>query len=200
MEKEKYELLLEKLRLAGWYEGRNIKNEVNSPYNSLIYPSNVLNFFYEFGNLSVQNIPPVKSGYWRTPEINLSFSARTYDYYHNYKIDTPDLYPIQKNTDDSEYYYSVLIGKQLYFVFGADKEDTLLFMDELNNFYLIHYDIPCISWIGNNALEVLYNIFFGGFPNLGLNEHILKWERLLSEESDYKPPINKDLNGINPFE
>ena len=199
MEKEKYELLLEKLKLAGWYEGRNIKNEVDSPYNSLIYPQNVLVFFYEFSNLTFQNILPIKSGYWVSSEISFSFSARTYEHYQYCKTDAPNLFPIRKDTDDIEYYYSVLIGKELYFVLGGDREDTALYMDESNNFYLIHENIPCINWIGNNALDVFYNLFFGGFPNLGLNEHILKWDRLLSEESDYKPPINKDLNGINPF-
>ena len=198
MEKEKYELLLEKLKLAGWYEGRNVKNEVDSPYNSLIYPQNALDFFYEFGNLPIQNIPPLDSNLWRCPEMNFSFSARTFNHYQYYKDNTPDLFHIDKNFEDLDYYYSVLIGR-LYFIFQGD-EDNALYIDELNNFYILSYHIPSISWIGNNAMEVLYNIFFGGMPYLGLNEDTLEWELgFRSVATDYKPPINKDLNGINPF-
>ena len=85
------------------------------------------------------------------------------------------------NNENDEYYYSVLIGKQICFV-AKLKENNRLMMDEDGRFYLRNF-ISDFFWIANNPIDAFEQLLFGTNNSVLLDETNLEWV----------PPIGKEL-------
>lgn len=103
---------------------------------------------------------------------------------------------IDIDNDDDEYYYSALIGRQIYFV-AKLKENNKLMMDQDGRFY-VHTFIPDFFWIANSPIEAFEQILFGYKNATILHEESLKWIPPSGKEISYQPPLNNKLTK-NPW-
>jgi hypothetical protein len=173
---DKKELFRTTLINAGWYEGRSIKSEIeNTPFYKIL-PPKIQDFYCEFGGLKLhaENMLETMIIY-----IDHFSNSRIIEYYNleTYKINDE----IDFKNDDLEYYYSTLIGTQLYCVGGLIENNTV-HMDENGNFYIIDF-IPQFTWVSDNAFEALVKTVMGSMDMYILNEHTMKW----------MPPRGKEL-------
>ena len=177
---------------AGWYEGRNIVSQLEPTPVYRIVPQSVINFVAEFGSLKINNdkaldqVDVVGADYFNSLEV--------YNYLKLNSFNSSDR--IDTTNENDEYYYSALIGKQIYYV-ARLKENNNLMMDEDANFYLLTF-IPEFIWIANKAEEAIQCILFGFNAPLLLNEQTLEWIPSLGEKLLYRPPLNNTLQ-INPW-
>ncbi|MEN2400000.1 SUKH-3 domain-containing protein [Flavobacterium sp. MC2016-06] len=175
------------LEKSGWQENRDISNQIKNTSLYKLLPQAVTNFISSFGGLKIskdrfEEINIIGIDFFNSPLILESFEENIYD--PSKAIDTTN--------EDDEYYYSALIGKQIYFV-AELKEGNNLMMDQDGRFY-VHTFIPDFFWIANNPMEAFEQILFGYKDAIILNEKSLKWTPPIGQElSYYKPPINNKL-------
>ncbi|MCM0666538.1 SUKH-3 domain-containing protein [Flavobacterium tyrosinilyticum] len=180
---DKKELFKDALINAGWYEGRNIKNEIENNPLYKILPPKIQDFYCEFGGLTLH------------AENSLETMIINIDHFRNEKVvecNNFETYRINDEidfeNDDLEYYYSTLIGTQLYYVAGLI-ENNSVHMDENGNFYIIDF-IPQFTWVSDNAFEALTKIVVGSAYMYIFNEHTMKWMPPAGKELPHPLPIN----------
>jgi hypothetical protein len=180
------------LKDAGWHQGRNIKSKIEDNPLYKLFPKNVQNFFCEFGGLTlhVENKFEIMAIY-----INHFSNPKAFEYYdsNTYRINDE----IDLGKDDLTYYYSTLIGLQLYPVAGLIEHNTVL-MDENGNFYIIDF-IPQLIWISNNTFDALVKIVLGSSDISILNEHTLTWMAPVGKELNHILPLNPLFRENNPW-
>ena len=113
-----------------------------------------------------------------------------------------NIYKLHNKVDLSEnrslnYYYSTLIGIQLYPV-AELIEQSNVFMDENGNFYTID-SLPQLSWISNETFDALTKITYGSKDIPIFNEHKMKWMAPVEKELNHILPVNPILKN-NPWE
>ena len=129
-------LTLERLKKAGWYEGRKIDiSEMEEMYKKgkLPMPQNVKKFLEEFGNLRFED---------KDRDDDISFVIDNL-------IGNPGF--------DYEYYYEILrdfdINITVYPIGIACRKNMIVIMDENNHFY--YWTEYCLLRIGKNIDEML---------------------------------------------
>lgn len=162
---------------AGWHKGRNIGSKIENTILYKMFPKKVQDFLCEFGDLKIHADNKIQTITISTNHFN---NKEVFDYHNDnaYKLnDKIDL------TDDrnENYYYSVLIGLQLYPIAKLIEQSTLL-MDENGNFYVINF-IPELIWISNDTFEALSKITFGSMDVAIFNEHKMQW--MVPAESNF---------------
>jgi hypothetical protein len=177
---------------AGWYEGRNTGAQLEDTPVYRIVPQSVISFVTEFGSLKINNdkaldqVEVVGADYFNSLEVYNYIKLNSFN--NSDRIDTTN--------ENDEYYYSALIGKQIYFV-ARLKEGNNLMMDEDANFYILTF-IPEFIWIAKKAEVAIHRILFGFNAPLLLNEQTLKWVPSVGEKLSYDPPLNDTLQS-NPW-
>lgn len=194
------------LETCGWHEGRDISAGFANALMLKIYPNSVLNVFAEFGDLSfVKDVTtPMHTRHF---EIRIEFKSsmlnnqELFEYYSIIgNVETPEfkIEPQRYYDGDLEYYFSVLLGTQLYTLSGyIDHGDNLL-IDKNQNVYLLD-DIGNLSWIAPDIMTGLNRLLVGIDYYIPFHENTVEWVFNKDETPAFIPPINKNLNGINPF-
>lgn len=179
------------LNEAGWYKNRTIKTQIENTILYKIFPKKVQDFLCEFGNLIIHAEDKLETINTDTSYLN---DTTLYNYYLNsYQLDKK--IDLTKN-NDLEYYYSTLIGFQLYPV--ADLiEQSIVLMDENGNFYVID-SLPQLIWISDETFDALAKITFGTRDIAIFNEHNLEWMAPIEKELNRALPINPILKK-NPW-
>ncbi|MBE8723984.1 SUKH-3 domain-containing protein [Flavobacterium hungaricum] len=173
---------------AGWSKNRDITSQIQHAPLYKLFPKKIIEFITVFGGLQIS----------RTPSIE-QIDVMGVDYLENTII--ADFYKtnifnaskdIDVTNEDDEYYFSVLLGTQIYFV-GQLRENCSLFMDGDGRFY-IHTFIPDFFFIADNAFDTFQKIFFGPNDAVILQETTLEWIPSLGKELPADPlPLNKKL-------
>ena len=179
------------LKKSGWEENRNISNQIKHTTLYKLYPQVINDFISSFGGLKIS-----KDKFEEISIIGIDFfiNSTSFDNYEENIFDPSK--NIDTHNDDDEYYYSVLVGKQIYFV-AKLKENNKLMMDQDGRFY-VHTFIPDFFWIANNPLQAFEKILFGSDDALILDEENLKWIPPIGKEISYQPPLNNKLTK-NPW-
>ncbi|MBL7816594.1 MAG: SUKH-3 domain-containing protein [Saprospiraceae bacterium] len=202
MSKVNYSKLFNKLKAAGWFEGRYIHSEKESTSLKEYFPTKILDFFREFGDLALKSdLSYISHGtecfYMDMNIYGISMLNSINDNSINEEDDRFNINdPINFGEDAQYYYYSSLIGTNLFAVAGT-KNSLGIYMDEFGNFYEIT-DITQLIWIANNPIDALEQLLYGTSDALELNEERLEWMGRINEPLKYNPPINKNLTE-NPW-
>ncbi|MBF7089933.1 SUKH-3 domain-containing protein [Flavobacterium sp. ALJ2] len=183
--------IIDILKKVGWKETRDISSQIrNIPLYELL-PQPVNDFISNFGGLKITKDVFEEINIIGIDFFNNSIASEYYE--QNTFHPSKDIDIANKN---DEYYYSVLIGRQIYFI-AKLKEGNSLMIDEDGRFYL-HTFIPDFFWISNNAIQAFEKILFGSDDVLILDEENLKWIPPSGKEILYQPPLNNKLTK-NPW-
>jgi hypothetical protein len=177
---------------AGWYDGRSIRKNIANTLLYKIFPAKIQDFLSEFGDLKIHAENKIET---MTIDTSHMDSKKVFDYHHF------NVYKIGDKIDLSEdkslvYYYSTLIGTQLYPVAELIEQCTVM-MDENGNFYIINF-LPELISVSNSTSDALTKIIFGSRGMAILNEDTLEWMPPIGKELEYTLPINPNLK-INPW-
>lgn len=180
------------LRNAGWYKERSIKSKIKNTILYEIFPKKIQDFLCEFGELTIHAENKIDTMIIDTEYLN---NKKAFDY------QSSNIYKLHDEIDLSDdrsqnYYYSTLIGIQLYPVAKLIEQSTV-FMDENGNFYTID-SLPQLIWISNETFDALTKIIFGSRDVAIFNEHTLEWMAPLGKELNKILPINPILKN-NPW-
>lgn len=204
MRDAKHSLLEDILLKSGWYPGRDIRSQfVDKPLTQIL-PLIVLDAFAEFGDINLRSelLMDQKDISYKE-EVLLSTDQFNHqsvlEYYNNYAFHGNESINTNLVIDGQAeaYYYSCLIGTQLYTLSNL-LDNATMFMDKYGNVYKKNAIVELI-WIAPDLLTGLKEILFGPEMYLILNEERLEWMGERGASSDFTPPINKNLNGKNPF-
>ncbi|MDW8851245.1 SUKH-3 domain-containing protein [Flavobacterium sp. MMLR14_040] len=177
---------------AGWYKGRTIKSKIENTILYEILPKKIQNFLCEFGELKIHAENRIATMIIDTGYLD-NKKAFDYQFSNIYKLDDE----IDLSDDRSQnYYYSTLIGTQLYPVAKLIEQSEVL-MDENGNFYIID-SLPQLIWISNETFNALIKIIFGSGDVAIFNEHSMEWMTPLGKELNQNLPINPILKN-NPW-
>lgn len=177
---------------AGWHEGRSIKSKIENALLYQIFPAKIQNFLCEFGELTIHAENKIETIIIDIDHLN---NKKVYDYYslNIYKLhDEIDL----TENKDQDYYYSALIGAQLYPVAELIEQSSVM-MDEHGNFYIID-SLPQLIWVSNKNFDALNKITFGLRDIAIFNEHTLEWMTQVGKELEIILPVNPILKK-NPW-
>ncbi|MFH6989455.1 SUKH-3 domain-containing protein [Flavobacterium collinsii] len=180
------------LMKAGWYEERSIKNKIENTIVYELFPKKIQDFLCEFGELTIHAENKIET---MTIDIEYLDDKKAFDY------QSSNIYKFDDEIDLSEdrslnYYYSALIGIQLYPVAELIEQSTVM-MDEHGNFYIID-SIPQLIWVSNKTSDALAKIIFGLRDIAIFNEHTLEWMTQKRKELDIILPKNSILKK-NPW-
>ncbi len=194
--------LIERLEMFGWYEGRNITDQLTESKMIAIFPQNVLDIFYEYGSLKLEsNAVFIDGRSFITEKLHFDtsvfFDVKVHTYFLTNLFKGGDRINFAIDSDDS-YYYSTLIGKQLFCVANTLTGQGL-FADSLGNIYKIT-DIPELCWVAENIVPALEKILLHNSIDdiLILDESKILWKSKATKKKTYYPPLNIELNG-NPW-
>lgn len=179
------------LEKAGWEENRNISHQIKDTTLYTLYPQVINDFISSFGGLKLS-----KDNFEEISIIGIDFfiNSTSFDNYEENIFDPSK--NIDTGNEDDEYYYSALIGRQIYFV-AKLKENNKLMMDQDGRFY-VHTFIPDFFWIANSPMKAFEQIFFGYKNATILHEESLQWIPPNGKEISYQPPLNNKLTK-NPW-
>ena len=177
---------------SGWYKGRSIKSKIENTVLYKILPTKIQDFFCEFGELTIHAENKIET---MIIDIEYLNNKKAFDYQSSniYKLhDVIDL------SDDrsQNYYYSTLIGTQLYPVAELIEQSSVM-MDEHGNFYIID-SLPQLIWISNKTFDALNKITFGLRDIAIFNEHTLEWMIQVGKKLEIILPVNPILKK-NPW-
>jgi hypothetical protein len=186
------------LKQAGWFENRS---EFIICYDQLvkILPEEVLRFISSYCNLKVQSFSP-DGKVWQ--EIEFFPDTVFCDLYlkqgiGDFKTDLLEKSDIIRGNEDEVFYYSQLLGTQLYPV--ADlKEQGLLLIDCNANVYDRNF-LPQLNWVGKGFEEGLMNTLFGTKNYCALDDTNMVWVDRDGKLTDLDLPLNQNLKQINPW-
>jgi len=146
--------VVEYFKQAGWHKKRNVKETLKIPTKEYDYPPFILDFLYEYGGLVVGE---------EGKGINVAKVSINFD---------PNQAKYQNEEDQTFYYYSDLIKKQIYplgiqsdhFYLGIDKDGCIY---NLNDY--------CV-YIANSLETGLHDLLTGYCKKLiQLDEDTAEW-------------------------
>ncbi|MFK7061509.1 SUKH-3 domain-containing protein [Flavobacterium oreochromis] len=185
--------IMEILYEVGWNEERSIESQIKDTELYKLFPKKVIDFILNFGGLKVggnnlfEEVSIVGVDYFNNSNVLEYIKENVFS-------PTEDI--ITSNEND-EYYYSVLIGRQVYFV-ATLKENNTLMMDEDGRFY-VHTFIPDFFWIANNPIDAFVQLLIPSNNSVILNERSLQWLPPIGKELPlYELPLNNRLTK-NPW-
>lgn len=184
------------LRNAGWYEGRNISTHFSELPATSLLPRKVMEMLSEFGGLTLDAFD--KDGKL-IQRIEIPTPEEFYSYYDEKRCLTENYFPghtvdLKKGSEDDVYYYSVLLGVQIYPL--ADSAEGQIYIDEHGNFYELNF-LNDFYWVGHDIFHGLEKLLYGEGSALLLGGgKNIEW---IGEQKEYKPPLNQTLNGIDPW-
>jgi hypothetical protein len=183
---------------AGWYPGRTIQ----LPGNSLIaeqLPIAVKQFIAEFSGLNIRSYFESNQLIQEIEILTAEdfFNLYTSDEFVSNKFSSELKVDITKGENDETYYYSALIGIQLYPVAHLREQGTL-FIDEKNNVYELNF-LPQLNWIGNGVLRGIETCLFRNNEYMALDDINMIWITKDGNPSTLSLPLNEVLDSINPW-
>lgn len=198
MNQEQKNNFKEILRQAGWFENRR---EFMVCYDQFatILPKNVLHFISNYSNLKLQLYTP-DGKLWQEIEF---YSATVFcDLYIRQKIgdikmEITEELDIKRGNEDEVFYYSKLLGTQLYPVANL-REQGLLLIDCYLNVYDRNF-LPQLNWIGKGFEEGLMNTLFGTKDYCAFDDTNMVWVNREGKPTDLELPVNENLKQINPW-
>lgn len=200
--------LLEKLSEAGWYKGRKLFDIGQiDPFYCEYYPKNILEFICEFGSLELESDITFTQYDDTGSNIGIKLEIKTVSgldpisilqeypkYNKNDNIDTSRF-----DKGDTDYYYSTLIGTNLYYIAHIGRDYSGLYMDEYNNIYCITH-ITDLCFLGNDIFNVFSMLLhFEKLSYKVLNESKLEWLKSKDDLDAIQLPINESLRLFNPW-
>lgn len=189
------------LKRAGWFPSRSISQEILHLPLTQKLPKKVLDVFIEFGNLTFvarnnKNEIVYEVNMMSTTEMFHSESLL--NLFENNEFEDIRSINIELGHKNSIYYYSFLLGTQLYPICDLKIEQGILLMDELGNVYIID-GISNLTWIARDFLTGMERLLFNMRNGASFYEETLEWVFKEGEIPAFTPPTNKILNGKNPF-
>ncbi len=184
------------LRNAGWYEGRNICTHFSELPATSLLPREVMKILSEFGGLTLESFG--KDGKL-IQKIEIPTPEEFYSYYDEKRCLTENYFPghpvdLKKGSVDNVYYYSVLLGVQIYPL--AHSAEGQIYIDEHGNLYELNF-LNDFYWVGNDIIHGLERLIHGNGPALLLGGQTkTEW---IGPHQDFMPPLNEALNGIDPW-
>lgn len=195
----------ELLSSANWFEGRNVSGQFSDSPLFEILPEKIIAAFSEYGDLKISQEVFVNEIEIKLLEfVNLNIERifrdpKVLEYYKENMFDPKSGIKNDKwsTESDIEFYYSVLIGTQLYFI--SDMMDSnALYMDASGNVYMITF-LNDLVWIDNNFRGAISKLFFGKNESYIFIAPRMVWN---GKDGDIKAdflPVNKYLNEKNPW-
>lgn len=198
--------LLEKLNDAGWYKGRELFNinQIDQIYCKY-YPKNVLELICEFGGIELES--DITFTYYDTIDSSREIKTKIKTVSGLDSIPILQKYPKYNKNDnidtgrmsETDYYYSTLIGTNLYFIADIGRDYSGLYMDEYNNVYCINH-ITNLIWLGNDIFNVFSSLLhFEKSSHRELDEMRLEWLKNKDDLDNIQLPINDSLLLFNPW-
>lgn len=186
------------LKRAGWYPGRNIRNQLEHYKLAQLYPEKVFSVFCEFGGLekitdglSQESIDFSKTkDLFESEDVYKRLAKRQYE--QGMTID------VEYGQENNIYYFSVLLGTTLYGICTI-RDGNVLLMDAGANCYIID-GINNLQWVGSDIWDAMSYLIFNDGDYVPFWEDTIEWG--YNEEQKQKGfnlPVNTLLGGKNPF-
>jgi hypothetical protein len=184
--------IIELLKQSGWYEGRDMSSHIkNSSWISFL-PKTVVDFYSSFMDLTICS--QTKTECLTVDKVEILSNFQIANYYLELKEKLSN--EIDTSNDDDGYYYSILLGTQIFSI-GMLTDRNILYLDKYGNFYM-HTHINTFHWIANSTENAFCYLFSGGGGSKILDESRLIWVQSKINPIDYIPPINEKLTE-NPW-
>lgn len=157
--------ILARLLEAGWFEGRNVLEELEFPNEN--YPINIKTFLQEYGLLKIQDV----------------------EYQNKYQKYIPSFFETNPMIGDGHYdsdgdftYYSSILGKEIYNLGYYSPDGYYICCDAKDRVYKIG---EYCFYVGKNLHEGIENILLmNTLQSLQLDEDTGKWWNM---EGKYVP-------------
>lgn len=182
---------------AGWFEGRDISHSFLGLPLTAILPDKIIQVLTEFGGLTFES--RFKTGELKQkvelPSAAFLGNKALATTYSNYTYKPGEKIDLKKGEENNWYYYSVLLGTPIYPISDL-AENGVMLMDKFGNVYELNF-LNDFYWVGHDILHGLEKLLYGEGSALLLGGgKNIEW---IGEQKEYKPPLNQNLNGIDPW-